>query len=281
MTIPCQRWTERRARYRPAGERIQPAEYDVDVLDEGPARRFVEAHHYSGSYPAARCRVGLFRRAQLVGVAVFSVPAGPAVVGKWLPHVGGALAGVELGRLVLLDDVPGNGESWFLARAFRELRRELPDVRGVVSFSDPYPRRTQAGAEVMPGHVGVVYQALNGRHIGRTNRATLYLDRAGRVVSPRALSKLRTDDQGAAYAYRALLEAGAPARRPLEGGPEYVRRALTEGPFRRVRHPGCLAYSWPVGGRDVANSHRASLPALPYPRKETFIADPAPRTARD
>jgi hypothetical protein len=29
---------------------------------------------------------------------------------------------VELGRLVLLDDVPANGESWFIARAFELLR---------------------------------------------------------------------------------------------------------------------------------------------------------------
>ena len=34
MTIPCQRWTERRDRYRPAGERIDPSRYAVDVLEE-------------------------------------------------------------------------------------------------------------------------------------------------------------------------------------------------------------------------------------------------------
>jgi hypothetical protein len=54
-------------------------------------------------------------------------------------------------RFVLLDECPGNSESWFLARCFDAL---LDDgVRGVVSFADPVPRRTASGQLVMPGHV--------------------------------------------------------------------------------------------------------------------------------
>ena len=126
-------------------------------------------------------------------------------------------------------------------------------------------RTSVAGDVVMPGHVGVIYQPHNGRHLGRTNRATVYLDAGGRVVSPRALSKLRSGARGAGYSYHQLVELGAPRRRPLEGGIEYVRRALAEGPFRRVRHPGNFAYAWAVGGRS-ARSGLAGLPALAYPR---------------
>ncbi len=42
------------------------------TLDNTLAKHFVERHHYSGSYAAARFRFGLYRRAQLVGVAIFS-----------------------------------------------------------------------------------------------------------------------------------------------------------------------------------------------------------------
>ena len=56
---------------------------------------------------------------------------------------------VELGRLVLLDEVPGNGESWFIARCFELLRRE--GIVGVLSFSDPVPRTTADGRKVLPG----------------------------------------------------------------------------------------------------------------------------------
>lgn len=54
MTDGCQRWRGRRDHYRPAGERFDPAAFGVEVIPERDARAFVVAHHYSGSYPAAR-----------------------------------------------------------------------------------------------------------------------------------------------------------------------------------------------------------------------------------
>lgn len=268
----CQRWDHRRPRYRPSGEVIDPSAYGVEMIpDDRSARAFVERHHYSGSYPAARLRVGLYRSRrwvvpELVGVAVFSVPTHQGFVPCWTgglsPH-----EGVELGRLVLLDDVPGNGESWFVARAFRMLRREIPSIRAVVSCSDPLERLTASGELVCPGHVGVVYQALNGRHVGRTKARTLIIGPDGRTMSERALSKIRSGDRGHEYAYRQLLQMGAPTRMAWEDGREYVARALDEGPFRRVRHPGNLVYTWAVDRTAEADLSR--LARLPYPREQT------------
>lgn len=86
----CQRWLQRRPRYRPPGEPFDPGRCEVALIDEGTAKPWVIEHHYSGSYPAARLRVGLFlkerhRREQLGGVAVFSVPMNQAVVGHFCP----------------------------------------------------------------------------------------------------------------------------------------------------------------------------------------------------
>lgn len=270
-SAPCQRWDHRRPRYRPAGEVIDTTRYGVELIgDDSTTRAFVERQHYSASYPAARLRVGLFRaRAwvtpELVGVAVFSVPASQGMVPRWTGQAPGA--GVELGRLVLLDDVPGNGESWFVARAFRLLHEALPEVRSVVSCSDPAVRRAAGGALVCPGHVGIVYQALGGRHVGRTDARWQVWGPDGRTVSARALSKLRTGDRGAAYAYSQLLALGAPRRLQGEEGGVYVARALAEGPFRRVKHPGCLVYTWAVDR--VAELDVQRLAKLPYPRTET------------
>lgn len=173
-----------------------------------------------------------------------------------------ARVGVTLSRLVLLDDVPANGESWFVARALRLLRAEKPDVGAVVSYSDPVVRTTLDGARVMPGHVGTVYQALNAMHVGRSRKETVILDRDGVVVDRRGImSKLRNDEQGAAYAYARLTAAGAPPRRPLEGGVAYVERALREGPFRRFRHPGNHTYVWTLHDDVVVK-----LEAKPYPK---------------
>ena len=75
LTSVAQRWRGGRAVYRPAGTVINPRRYEVaPIAGDAEAREFVTRHHYSGSYPAARERVGLYRGGALVGVAVFSVP---------------------------------------------------------------------------------------------------------------------------------------------------------------------------------------------------------------
>lgn len=259
----CQRWRAGRDSYRPAGEPIDPRCYGVEVVREADAKAFVVANHYSGSFPAARLCVGLFRAqafrpAEMVGVAVFSVPMQGAAIPA---HTGvGSGEGVELGRFVLLDDVPGNGETWMLARAFKALRREKPGVRAVLAYSDPVPRERADGTLVKPGHVGTIYQAFNARYCGRGRSEKLILDARGRVVSRRAMSKLRNGESGQNYAYRQLLDAGAPERMPHEDADHYLRRALGCGAFREMRHPGNHVYTWRLDGA------RASL-GLPYPKQ--------------
>src|SRR5260370_22077353 len=159
-----QRWWKHRTSYRPAGEVINPSLYDVQVLTrDSSAKAFVEEHHYSRSYPAARFRFGLYERGVLGGVAVFSHPCNDRALTNVFRCP--APEAVELGRFVLVDSVPGNGETWFLSRCFQLLRRE--GLAGVISFSDPLPRRGIGGELVHPGHVGTVYQHFNARYIGR------------------------------------------------------------------------------------------------------------------
>lgn len=71
ITRVVQRWRDRRSSYRPAGETIRTSDFDVEIIrDDSTAKRFVLAHHYSGSYPAAVLRAGLYQRGALEGVAV-------------------------------------------------------------------------------------------------------------------------------------------------------------------------------------------------------------------
>lgn len=262
LTPTCQRWRERRASYRPAGEPIDPRRYEVAAIpDDTTARAFVVEHHYSGTYPAARRRFGLYRthgplRGALVGVAVYSVPPRAEVL-RPLP----VDAAAELGRLVLLDDVPANGESWFLARCHDLLRRE--GWAGVVSFSDPHPRRSSDGRVVFAGHVGTIYQASNAVYLGAARASTQLLLPDGRSFSPRALAKIKARDRGWRYAVDQLVSAGA--REPQGDTTEVLAAWLAaELPrvVRRERHPGCLKYALPFD-----RAARRALPAsLPYPK---------------
>lgn len=253
MSALVQRWRDRRDRYRPAGEVIDTKAHEVAPLDEAQAKAFVVQHHYSGTYPAARFRYGLWRGTQLAGVAVFSHPCNDKVLTSVFP--GDAREAVELGRFVLLDEVPGNGETWFLARAFALLRRE--GLRGVVSFADPLPRKTADGRVTTPGHVGVIYQAHNGAYLGRGTARTLHLLPDGTTFSARTAQKVRARERGWRYAVDQLVAAGAPA--PEGDLPAWLTRALAS--LRRVRHPGNHRYAWPLG------RERLKQASQPFPRR--------------
>jgi hypothetical protein len=130
-----------------------------------------------------------------------------------------------------------------------------------MATSDPLVRIAASGREVCPGHVGVIYQALGGQHVGRTGAGLIHIDRDARTVSGRVFSKITAGDVGRDYSARILAEAAAP-QLPGESPADWVRRA--KGLLRAVRHPGCLVYRWALGGHRLPE-----VPLLPYPRTAT------------
>lgn len=252
-----QRWSGGRASYRPAGEPIDTRRYEVaELLDDTTPREYIVGNHYSRSYPAARYRFGLYRGAKLVGVAVFSWPVNEATL-ACLP--GARLERVELGRLVLDQDVPANGESWFIARAFDLLRQH--GVAGVISMSDPVKRTDAAGATVFPGHIGTVYQATNAVYLGRATARTLRLLPDGTVLNARAMQKLRAGEQGWRYVADQLHRHGASALATSDDRVAWMQDWIPRL-TRPFRHSGNHRYAWALRARD-----RRHLPAsLPYPK---------------
>jgi hypothetical protein len=115
----CQRWRDRTARRRHRSDGgFDARAYDVALLDDRTAKAYVERHHDSGTYVASRLRYGLWeRRSALVGVAVLSVPVRPAVLTRPFPELEPYAESLELGRLVLADRVPGNGDFFQVPRA--------------------------------------------------------------------------------------------------------------------------------------------------------------------
>ena len=264
------------AKYRvtPFGEPAHTVTSARPVTSGGPAvadprarwalcRRVARAHRQRG--PGGRrqghraFRFGLYRSSALVGVAVFSHPSNDAVLTTVFP--GAATESLELGRFVLLDDVPGNGETWFLGRCFDLLRRE--QLVGVVSFSDPVLRQSEDGDVVFPGHLGTIYQAHNAVYLGRSSPSTLRLLPDGTVFSNRAAGKVRRLERGWSYASGQLVKHGAD---PLDPGREDSRVWLhrwTQLLTRPLRHHGNHKYAWALARRV-----RRFLPqSLAYPKQ--------------
>lgn len=278
VILQDKRWQDRRERWVPPVGRglFRPTEFGVDIVAESSARSLVTQHHYSGTFPAARLSVGLFRKtgvapAALVGIAVFSVPMQQAVIPRYtgLP----ATEGVELGRFVCTPEVAFNGETWFLRRALPILLAEK-GVSAVLSYADPMERHTAGGELTKPAHVGQIYQAHNAVFAGRAGARWLWLDRDGQIISARALSKVRHQEVGHAYAERRLISAGAEPRGFGEEPADWLRRILREPMFRRVRHPGNFAYVFSLNRTARAAVRRANPTALPFPRLRHVAATP-------
>jgi hypothetical protein len=240
LCLFSQRWRDRRESYRPAGEPINPRLYEVgELAGDREAKAFILAHHYSLSYPSPRVRFGLFTRGCLVGVAVFSHPCNDRVLTSVFPL--SPLESVKLGRFVLLDSVPANGESWFLARTFECLRRK--GLSRVVSFSDPVPRARADGTIVHRGHVGICYQASSATFLGRTEPRTIRLLPDGTVLNDRTIQKIRSREQGWRYA-AALLETFGADSAPSGDREDWLRTWLPRL-TRRLKHSGNYKYGWP------------------------------------
>lgn len=262
MITDCQRWREGSSCLRPSREIVSTRDLEVAEIDELTAKAFVEQHHYSRSYPAARRRVGLFRRGELAGVAVFSRPFRAEVLTNAFPLLAVDDA-AELGRFVLLDHIGANAETWFLARALDIVRDEF---RGVVSFSDPNPRTNIAGAQIFPGHYGCIYQASNARYTGLTKPATLRLLPDGTVFSNFSSGKIRRGLTGWRSDVEKLVRFGAKPLTSIDDEEqriewlEYWRDALT----RPMRHRGLHRYTFLLDRKMPA----AYRPDRPYPKRK-------------
>lgn len=292
-----QRWWQRRHSWtRRHDGGFDAARYHVAPIPDAVAKSYVQTHHYSGAYVAAVHRFGLFLNtrdgADLVGVAVFSVPAQAKVLTNVLPDLVPYRESIELGRLVLegppahtdrAQRAPGNAETWLLRRCYQHLADA--GVAAVVSFADPVPRLV-AGRLLFPGHVGTIYQASNALLAGRSTPRYLTVLPDGTSVSDRALQKVRAQDVGHDYVERRLHALGAPPRRAGQPAAGWLLDALNDVRAVRIRHPGCWRYVMftspaarrrarvhlPIDRVRPARAGRAGAPA--YPK----TPDPAPTT---
>lgn len=149
------------------------ANYSVKPIPAKDGKTFVIQHHYSHGIHNGPICFGLFETDRLVGVCAFAAPSSENVRSSIFGEE--YKRGVtELHRLVLLDEVPKNAESFFIVRALKELKKQRPYYNAVVSFADP-----------TENHLGVIYQATNALYCGRSAPATFYLDETGRLRHPR------------------------------------------------------------------------------------------------
>lgn len=261
----CQRWDRGGHSWRHRSEGgFDPDAYTVTPIAEAAAKAYILGNHYSASYPVALRRYGLFTAGRLVGVCVLGAPVADSVLTNVFPDLVPHREAMELSRLVLADAVPANGESWFVSRCFEQAA--ATGVRGVVSFADPVPRQV-AGRVVFPGHIGIIYQALNAAYCGRGTARSLMLLPDGRVLNDRARQKIRKQERGHEHVERILVGFGARPMRAFEKPSVWLAAAQDQVGVARVRHGGNHRYVFRLGNKAERRQVRIALPAGIYPKE--------------
>jgi hypothetical protein len=264
MPIPLnQRWLFRRDKYRPAGETIRTADYSVEPIGETAAKDFVVMHHYSGTYPAARFRFGLFRGSKLAGVAVFSQPCSDRVL-------------TNVFRGVRATDAAGGGSfcsTPFLATARHgssaaHSKRSAPKVSPAFS---PSPIQRRGGTPT----ASLSSRDTSGRSIRRTTAHTSAgrtLDRSTSFqterssLTGRCRRSARESAAGATRRIRslAMVPRGSARKRDRTASCAPLGFALREAlrvTTRGLRHPGNHRYAW-----GLTRAMRRSLDGRAYPK---------------
>jgi hypothetical protein len=146
----------------------------IERIPTKTAKEYIHKNHYShGSHNAPSPCYGLYNE-DLIGVLMFAVPCSEAVRSSIFGEEYKSTV-LELHRLHIQDNQETkNIESWFIAQCLHQLRIDRPDIKCVVSFSDP-----------SAGHKGTIYQATNAYYYGRSSKATFYLDSDNRLHHPR------------------------------------------------------------------------------------------------
>lgn len=250
---------------------FSPKGYAVRRIPAGRAMAYIRAHHYAkGSHNGPFPCYGLFDHEgrRLIGVIMFAVSCSENVR-RSVFGAGREAEVIELHRLHILDVTPRNAESWFIGQALRMLVEDRPEVRAVVSFSDP-----------TAGHVGIVYRATNFLYYGRTRARWFYRDQAGRLRHPRQNGRNISRQEAAELGWQ---------RERREGKYRYVQfvgdRRMRRLALRSVILP---IESYPIGERVQALALRTAwafqrllthLPQLPafrifwQPAKERVKSD--------
>lgn len=190
---------------------IKARELVIAPCEVFEVKNFIETYHYSkniNGVKITKCFQVSFN-GRLVGAVLF----GQMSTTAWKRFGDTECSVLELRRLVLLDECGRNSESRVIGYCIRWIKKNLPDVKVIVSYADP-----------TFGHTGVIYKASNFKLVGKTPRDKGYYDPdTGKMYHSRALrTKYKGEYKPFVKRLRKKLEEGRLVERILEGKFCYV-----------------------------------------------------------
>ena len=157
-------------------KRNEPEEYFdstkvvIHPISKPVAKEIIEANHYSHSWTKCHIAFGVYYKEsasvffegegseKLIGAVVYGDPVGRLTVQSISPLITQGEV-LELTRLWIADGYGRNIESYSVGQTFKYIRKNIPRVKAIISYSDPEA-----------GHIGTIYQALNFLYQGAETR---------------------------------------------------------------------------------------------------------------
>jgi hypothetical protein len=154
---------------------IKPKELTITPTNFKDVKDFIEKHHYSHNVNGVKidkCFAVRFN-GELCGGVIY----GSLSTTAWKKFADSEEKVLELRRLVLLDEVGKNAESYVVSRTIKWIKQHRPEVKVIVAYADP-----------MYKHDGTIYRASNFEYLGISGADKGYKDPdTGKVYHSRAL----------------------------------------------------------------------------------------------
>lgn len=139
---------------------------EVRKINSNIAKDIIVKHHYSHAWTMCSLAMGIFyktneemdffegEKEELIGCVVFGNPVGRSTAASLSSEL--KISQVyELTRLFIHDGYGKNIESYCIGQCLQYIKRTLPNIKAVISYSDPEQ-----------GHVGTIYKATNAIYQG-------------------------------------------------------------------------------------------------------------------
>lgn len=169
--------------------------YTVEPCERKEIRDFIEKWHYSHNINGLLSQYcfKLMDGDTMVGAMIYG---GLGMANCWKKYAENKEDIIELRRLCCIDDTPKNTESYFIGKTLKWLLRNT-SIKKVISYADN-----------TYGHRGVIYQASNFKHLGKTAKGRVIMWNGKRYHDKTIRTKYKGELKPFAKRVKEALEKG-------------------------------------------------------------------------
>lgn len=183
--------------------------YTVHPCERSEIRDFIEEWHYSHNINGLLSDYcfKLMDGDKMVGAMIYG---GLGMANCWKKYAEKREDIIELRRLCCIDDTPKNTESYFIGRTLKWLKKNT-SIKKVISYADN-----------TYNHRGIIYQASNFQHLGKTAKGRVIMYNGKRYHDKTIRTKYKGELKPFAKQIKEALENGEAYYVPTLGKDIYM-----------------------------------------------------------